>query len=85
MQINSAHLPVLAKFGIQEQHLYDPCVSIHVGAWILGDNLRRMGNSWIAVGAYNARSHDKRVSYAWKIFNRLEKLPVRNTDKPNAR
>lgn len=71
MQINSSHLPVLSKFGIQEAHLYDPCVSTHVGAWILGGNLRRMGNNWVAVGAYNAKSHDKRVGYAWKIYHRL--------------
>lgn len=72
MQINSSHLPLLGQYGIQEQHLYDPCVSIHVGAWILAGNIRRMGNNWIAIGAYNAASHEKRVHYAWKIFRQLE-------------
>jgi soluble lytic murein transglycosylase-like protein len=73
MQINSSHLPVLKRHGIDEQHLYDPCVSIHVGAWILGGNFQRLGYGWDAVGAYNAKSPDKRVRYAWKVFQQLEK------------
>jgi soluble lytic murein transglycosylase-like protein len=73
MQINSSHLPVLQRYGIGEQHLYDPCVSIHVGAWILGANFQRMGYGWDAVGAYNAKSPEKRVRYAWKVFQQLEK------------
>lgn len=72
MQINSSHLPLLGKYGVTEQQLYDPCVSIHVGAWLLRGNFRKMGYNWTAVGAYNAGSHDKRVRYAWKIFRQME-------------
>lgn len=71
MQINSSWLPTLAKHGITEKHLYDPCVSLDVGAWVLHHNMQRYGNSWTAVGAYNAMSPDKRVVYARKVFNNI--------------
>lgn len=71
MQINSSWLPLLRKHGIAESQLYDACTSIHVGAWILGQNIRRMGNSWDAVGAYNAADPRRRQAYALKIYRNL--------------
>jgi soluble lytic murein transglycosylase-like protein len=54
MQINSRWLPRLNAFGIDRDDLLKPCTSIEVGAWILRDLFTRHGNSWEAVGAYNA-------------------------------
>jgi soluble lytic murein transglycosylase-like protein len=67
MQINSSWLPVLRKYGVLEQQLFDPCTSIHVGAWILAQNMQKLGNSWEAVGAYNARTPELRAKYAQKV------------------
>ncbi|AXA93477.1 lytic transglycosylase domain-containing protein [Massilia sp. YMA4] len=72
MQINSRWLPMLRKHGIEEKQLYDPCTSIQVAAWILADNMRRMGSTWEAVGAYNARDAALRVKYAWKVYKNLD-------------
>ncbi len=71
MQINSRWWKALAKYGIGPAQLFDACTSIHVGAWILADNVRRHGNTWTAVGAYNATSANKRIIYAWKVYRAL--------------
>ncbi|MTV41732.1 transglycosylase SLT domain-containing protein [Duganella radicis] len=71
MQINSHWLPTLRKYGIAEEQLWDACVNIQVGAWVLAQNMRRMGNSWEAVGAYNARNPERRLKYALKVYRNL--------------
>lgn len=71
MQINSQWFPTLRKLGISEQQLYQPCVNIEVGAWILAQNMRRLGNSWNAVGAYNAHDPALRLRYALKVYRNI--------------
>lgn len=68
MQINSSWLPRLAREGISEQSLFDPCTNAYVGAWILSENIRQYGPTWSAIGAYNASSPDKRLAYARKVY-----------------
>lgn len=75
MQINSAWLPTLARHGIAQQHLYDPCVSALVGAWILSNNFARLGYTLQGLGAYNAVSPDKRERYARQVLRRLPQAP----------
>ncbi|MGT2457760.1 lytic transglycosylase domain-containing protein [Cupriavidus basilensis] len=84
MQINSTWFPKLQRdFHISEHELRtDPCTCLDVGAWILTDNVKRLGPTWDAVGAYNAASRDKRQSYAWKIHRRLASpSPAKNPEE----
>ncbi len=74
MQINSSWAPTLARYGIRPSDLWDPCTNILVGAWILGDNLVRMGPTVAALGAYNARDPVKREAYARRVLERLHRL-----------
>ena len=74
MQINSTWLPTLARHGISAQHLWDPCVSILVGAWILSNNFSRLGYNTQGLGAYNAVSPHKRERYARQVLRRLPQV-----------
>jgi hypothetical protein len=71
MQINSRWIPTLRRYGISEARLFEPCTSIHVGAWILAQNMRRLGNTWNAVGAYNAKTPAQRLQYAIKVYRNI--------------
>lgn len=73
MQINSRWLPKLSHFGISRDQLWDPCTNTLVGAWILAQNVQRIGYSWNAVGAYNAASPEKRDRYARKISEAMKR------------
>ncbi|MBL0123769.1 MAG: lytic transglycosylase domain-containing protein [Betaproteobacteria bacterium] len=75
MQINSKWLPTLLQFGITERHLHDGCTSVHVGAWMLAQNFKRLGFNWRAVGAYNAKNEQKRARYARAIHRIIYPAP----------
>lgn len=62
MQINTIHLPNLARFGIRREHLFDACTSQKVGAWVLADCIQRFGATWKSVGCYYAGPASTNVS-----------------------
>ena len=74
MQINTTWLPRLAKQGVREQDLFEPCTNVMIGAWVLADNVRRLGPTYKALGAYNATSPHLQLRYAQAVLRRLPKF-----------
>lgn len=74
MQINTIHLPRLRELGIAKSDLFNPCVNVDVGAWVLSQCFARWGNSWDGVGCYNSNTPKYRAAYAKKVESRYAKL-----------
>lgn len=53
MQINSYWLNTLKKYNISTEHLFDSCVSIFVGSWIIRQNINQYGYNYNGLVAYN--------------------------------
>lgn len=54
MQINSSWFSKLAEHGINEVSVYEPCLNVSLGGWVLASNFVSYGYNWNSVGAYNA-------------------------------
>ena len=82
MQVNTSWLPKLARYGIDEVTLLEPCTNVKVGAWVLADALQRHGQTWEAIGAYNAACTrlrgdactQARSRYAWRVYRQLQRM-----------
>lgn len=84
MQINSRWLTTLSRLGVSRVALQDRCTNAYVGAWILSQNLRHLGLSWDAVGAYNAGTHEKRIAYARRVYRALYTMTPPPLPVPNS-
>lgn len=76
MLINSSWLPKLARYGITEQSLFDPCVNTLVGAWVLADNFKRLGYNWNAIGACTAQPTQKQYMAGLNVQLLLKKYSM---------
>jgi len=80
MQINSIHLPELARYGLDRKDLLDACKNVYTGAWILRQNMDRYGNTWNAIGAYNASTPEYRRRYAARVQEMVTRLILAGRD-----
>lgn len=81
MQINSSWLPKLAQYGIQKEHLFNPCLNIHVGAWILASNVSLHGATWRSVGLYNSPNISHQTIYVQRVKNNFLRLNASYQEK----
>ena len=66
-QINSVHLPELARHGIDRAALADGCVCAEVAAWHYRRQVDLLGDNWLAVGHYHSRTPARAAWYANQI------------------
>lgn len=85
MQINSQHFPILKAHGVTEDMLYDPCTNVQVGAWIFSKMVGMYGETWRAVGAYNAGiangKESARAAYVAKVAHAYNQLLLQPPQK----
>ena len=74
-QINSKWLPQLSKLGVTSANLMNPCINMHVGAYLLSLKMIRHGNTWQAIGAYHSNTPWRRDRYAQTNFERVQNPP----------
>lgn len=93
MQINSSWFSTLQAYGIAESQLWEPCINIQVGAWILRQEVDRYGYSWEAIGAYYAGAYNTKNyrwkirhyrEYATKVLNRWQRIRAKRSPAPPA-
>lgn len=69
MQINTTWLPFLQKKGISREQLqYDPCINVHVGAYILAKGIAK-SEGWAGVGNYHSFTTKYNKIYRQKVQN----------------
>lgn len=75
MQINSWWMPKIIKMGYKPSDLYNPCINIYIGAWILANCIAEKGYNWKAIDCYNKGSKKAKnySSYVKKVFNKVYK------------
>ena len=83
MGINKSWLPTLyRRFGITERDVWEPCMNVYLGAWVLANNYRQYGKTWNAVGAYSAACtrlkgaacQQARLKYVNKVYRNWQRL-----------
>jgi soluble lytic murein transglycosylase-like protein len=75
-QINSRHLPLLARHGIQPGHLMDGCIGGYVAAWHLSTLIAAHGNSWATIARYHSATPSLNLRYQVLLANELNSAGV---------
>jgi len=74
MQINTIWLPEIRSKGISDYAIvFDGCVNVTVGAWILAELLQKH-SLWEAVGYYHSRTSHLSKAYANRVYGNISNL-----------
>ena len=75
MQINSSWWPTLYAYGITPQQvLFDPCINLKVGGWILSKNIADAKDLLTGVGDYNSSTFIINKNYSYRVRIRYTDL-----------
>jgi len=82
MQINSFWYDKLHAYDINRNDLFNPCVNVNIGAWIISQEIKRYGLTWQAIGAYNAGAYtDKNREKKLKLYLKYSKKVISKINK----
>lgn len=70
-QMNSAHFPELARWGISPGHLRDACIGTFVAAWHLRKAIHHHGNTWFGIASYHSTTPYFNNRYQILLHNEL--------------
>lgn len=81
MQVNSSHLPKLARYGITAQNLTNNlCLNIYIGAWFLESCILKTGDLWRGIGCYHSPHNPAlNAAYQWQVYAQLQRIWKRET------
>lgn len=71
-QINTIHLPELARYGVVKADLFDRCKSAFFGGWVLARCIKVKGNTRDAVGCYNTGPGSTNVEAQERYIAKVE-------------
>lgn len=75
MQINSVHLPELARYGItQEMLVGNECLNIMIGTYLLQKNILLSNDFWHGVGSYHSKTPSKNTAYQYRVWEHLQRV-----------
>lgn len=82
MQINTMHLPTLARHWrvntVTAMRMVkdDPCVNVNVAAWILRQRLNESGNLTLAIAHYHSKTPRFGYVYARKVIGVMKRMAL---------
>lgn len=82
MQINTMHLPQLARYWKVNTNTAmkmvkdDACINVNVAAWILRQRLNESGNLTLAIAHYHSKTPKFGYVYARKVIGAMKRMEL---------
>ena len=82
MQVNTMHLPMLARYWrvntstAMKMVKDDACINVNVAAWILRQRLNESGNLTLAIAHYHSKTPKFGYVYARKVIGAMKRMEL---------